>query len=147
MTTRFTFDIADPEQAARLEADLRDRPEILTRHKKPQPDGRVQDNAGARFDLAAITVTHGIPGKPVIPLTAAPEAVPARKTTIKRELGSGVVKAAADFAESCPIPEGWSRAGVIKLVNEWMSYIPCAQWDKRLGVQGTPGGRNMPKTA
>jgi hypothetical protein len=46
MTTRFTFDIEDPEQAARLEADLRDRPEIVTRHKKPQPDGRVQDNLG-----------------------------------------------------------------------------------------------------
>jgi hypothetical protein len=61
-TTRFTFDIADPEQAARLEADLRDRPEIVTRHKKPQLDGRVQDNAGARFDLSAITV--GVPGTP-----------------------------------------------------------------------------------
>lgn len=146
MTTRFTFDVADPEQAARLEADLRDRPEIVTRHKKPQPDGRVQDNAGARFDLSAITVTHEIPVQPVTPHAAVPGVVLVRKPTIKRGLGSDVVKAAADFAESCRIPEGWSRADVIKLVNEWMSYIPCAQWDERLGVQGTPGGRNMSKT-
>jgi hypothetical protein len=149
MTTRFTFDIADPEQAKRLEADLRDRPEIITRHRKPQPDGRVQDNAGARFDLTAITVTYEIPGKPVIPsLAATAGAIPARKATTKQELGSGVIKAAADFAESCPVPEGWNREAVIKLVNEWMSYIPCSQpqWDMRLEVQGTPGGRNMPKT-
>jgi hypothetical protein len=146
MTTRFTFDIADPEQAARLEADLRSRPEIIRRHKKSQPDGRVQDNADAKFDLSAITVTHEIPGKQVIPDAPAPEVVPVRKTTIKRGLGSGVVHAAADFAVTCPIPDGWSRAEVIKLVNEWMSYIPCAQWDVRLGAQGTPGGRNMPKT-
>jgi hypothetical protein len=145
MTTRFTFDVADPEQAARLEADLRDRPEIVTRHKKSQSDGRVQDNVGARFDLSAITVTHEIPVQPVA-RAAVPGVGLVRKTTIKRELGSGVVRAAADFAESCPIPEGWSRAEVIKLVNESMSYIPCAQWDERLGVQGTPGGRNMPKT-
>jgi hypothetical protein len=146
MTTRFTFDVADPEQAARLEADLRDRPEIVTRHKKSQPDGRVQDNVGARFDLSAITVTHEIPVRPVMAQAAVPGVGLVRKTAIKRWLGSGVVQAAADFAESCPIPEGWSRAEVIKVVNEWMSYIPCAQWDERLGVQGTPGGRNMPKT-
>jgi hypothetical protein len=82
----------------------------------------------------------------VTPLAATPGPTPARKATTKREIGSGVVKAAADFAESCQIPDGWNRADVIKLVNDWMSYIPCAQWDKRLGVQGTPGGRNMPKT-
>lgn len=46
MATRFTFEIADPEQAARLEADLRDRQEIVTRHRKLQPDGRVQDTLG-----------------------------------------------------------------------------------------------------
>lgn len=74
MTTRFTFDIEDPEQAARLEADLRDRPEIVTRHKKPQPDGRVQDNVGQKFDLTAITVTYEIPGKPVTPPAATPGA-------------------------------------------------------------------------
>jgi hypothetical protein len=147
MATRFTFEIADPEQAARLEADLRDRQEIVTLRKKPQPDGRVQDDVGPRFDLTAITVTHEIIGEPMIPLTAEPAAVgPARKRTTKREFGSGIVKAAADFAELCPVPERWSRAEVIKLVNEWMSYIPCAQWDERLGVRGTPGGRNMPKT-
>ncbi|MHB1431414.1 MAG: hypothetical protein ACYCVZ_04790 [Streptosporangiaceae bacterium] len=118
MTTRFAFDIEDPDQAARLEADLRDRPKIVTRHKKPQQDSRVQDNVGQKFDLAAITVTHEIPGKPVAVIDATAGPTPARKATAKREIGSGVVKAAADFAESCAIPDGWNRADVIKLVND-----------------------------
>ncbi len=54
-------------------------------------------------------------------------------TETKREIGSGMIKAAADYASKGALPEGVTRPEMIAVVASWCAYIP-GSWDKRLGA-------------
>src|SRR6185437_9407221 len=50
-----------------------------------------------------------------------------------REILSGMIAAATDYALKCDIPDGMKRADVVAVVAAQLSYVPGI-WDKLLGA-------------
>jgi hypothetical protein len=59
----------------------------------------------------------------------------------KRELATAHIRASYDFAVTCPLPDGMTRAEAIEQIKDWVAYEP-GDWDPRFGPPGKSyGGR------
>ncbi len=59
----------------------------------------------------------------------------------KRELATAHIRASYDFAATCPLPPGVTRAEAIEQIKDWVAYEPGAM-DPRFGrLDKSYGGR------
>ena len=59
----------------------------------------------------------------------------------KRELATAHIRASYDWAATCALPDGMTRAEAIEQIKDWVAYEP-GDWDLRFGpLSKSYGGR------
>jgi hypothetical protein len=64
---------------------------------------------------------------------------------MKRELGTALIRHSYDWATTCTLPDGMTRAEAIDQIKDWVAgYVP-GEWDPRFGPPDKSyGGRRSP---
>ena len=117
--------------------------------RKSHASRSADQNLGVKAEVK-VTTSPPRTRKSAAPKAAAPKVtvkkVAAPKTPSmragKNELGSQLIKSAADFALKVKVPAGMTRDDVVATVSQWMSYIP-GQMDSRLTASSAGGRRTV----